>query len=257
MKQTAYDRHTGGAMKRELLVLCVAAAAPLSAQSITGTILGTVYDPSRSVVAGAKITVANTAQGWTRATVTDETGSYTVAQLPPGPYKVDVSAAGFQTVSISNIDLLVDQRARVDANLQPGTVTEQITVTAGAPLLETDSNALGHVVNTRNIRTLPLNGRRFFDLALLAAGAAPQGTTFSSVVWGRVTGVSLAGTRDINVSFLIDGAETRDERYGGTFQFSSVESIQEFKVQQNFVDAQYGQRQAPRGSDRTWHRQAA
>src|SRR5262249_3983868 len=67
------------------------------------------------------------------------------------------------------------------------------------------------------------------------------GQTFSTVVWGRPTGVALAGTRDMNVSFLVDGAETRDERYGGTFQFSSVESIQEFKVQQNFVDAQYGQ----------------
>lgn len=228
-------------MKRVILVLCLAAlAAPLFAQSITGSILGTVFDPTKSVVAGAKVVVTNTAQGWTRETVTDDTGNYTVAQLPPGPYKVDISAAGFQTVSVSSFQLLVDQRARIDASLQPGAVTEQITVTAGAPLLETDSNALGQVVNTRNIRTLPLNGRRFFDLALLTAGAAPQGTTFSSVVWGRTTGVSLAGTRDINVSFLVDGAETRDERYGGTFQFSSVESIQEFKVQQNFVDAQYG-----------------
>lgn len=228
-------------MKRGILLCCLAAlGAPLFAQSITGTILGTVFDPTKSVVPSAKVVVTNTAQGWTRETTTDQTGSYTVAQLPPGRYQVDVSAPGFRTVSISNIELLVDQRARVDADLQPGTVTEQITVTAGAPLLETDSNALGQVVNTRNIRNLPLNGRRFFDLALLTAGAAPQGTTFSSVVWGRVTGVSLAGTRDINVSFLVDGAETRDERYGGTFQFSSVESIQEFKVQQNFVDAQYG-----------------
>jgi hypothetical protein len=226
--------------KSGLLVVLACMSITLHAQSITGTILGTVYDSSKSVVAGAKVTVTSTAQGWTRNAASDESGNYIFSQLPPGPYKIDVAASGFQTVSITGIELLVEQRARVDATLQPGAVTEQVTITANAPLLETDSNALGQVVNTRNIQSLPLNGRRFFDLALLSAGAAPQGTTFSSVVWGRVTGVSLAGTRDINVSFLVDGAETRDERYGGTFQFSSVESIQEFKVQQNFVDAQYG-----------------
>lgn len=218
--------------------------APVTAQSVTGTILGTVFDPSAAVVTGAKLTVTNAGQGWSQSGTTDNLGNYIFTHLPPGTYSVTVTATGFQTFTASGIELLVDQRARVDATLTTGALTEQVTVTAGAPLLATDSNAIGKVVSTREIRTLPLNGRRFFDLALLSAGASPQGTTFSSVVWGRVTGVSLAGTRDINVSFLVDGAETRDERYGGTFQFSSVESIQEFKVQQNFVDAQYGQASA-------------
>ncbi len=227
------------------VILLAAVCLPLGAQSITGTILGTIFDPSQAVVAGAKVTVTNVAQGWTLSANSDSLGNYIFTHLPPGRYQVQVSLAGFQTLTIPDIDVAVDQRARVDATLQPGAVSEQVTVNAGAaPLLATDSNAIGHLVDTREIRTLPLNGRRFFDLALLSSGAAPQGTTFSSVVWGRTTGVSLAGTRDINVSFLVDGAETRDERYGGTFQFSSVESIQEFKVQQNFVDAQYGQASA-------------
>jgi hypothetical protein len=144
-------------MRRELLVLWIAATAPLFTQSITGRSFGTDYHPSKSGVAGTKIFVTNTAQGWRRETVTDKTGNYTIARLPPGPYKVGVSAAGF---------LLVDQPTRVDTTLQPGTITEQITVTARAPLIvEGDSKATRHVVNTRNIRTLPLNGRRFFDLA--------------------------------------------------------------------------------------------
>jgi hypothetical protein len=231
-----------GTWKLSTLVFCaILLPVPALPQSITGTILGTVYDSSGSVVPNAKVVATNVAQGSIRETTSDGLGNYIFNQLPPGPYKVNVTAQGFQSVAVAPFELLVDQRARVDASLQPGAVTEQVNVTAEATLLESDTNALGQVVNTRNIRTLPLNGRRFFDLALLSAGAAPQGTTFSSVVWGRVTGVSLAGTRDINVSFLVDGAETRDERYGGTFQFSSVESIQEFKVQQNFVDAQYGQ----------------
>jgi hypothetical protein len=154
-------------MRRELLVLWIAATAPLLfTQSITGRSFGTGYHASKSGVAGTKIFVTNTAQGWTRETVTDKTGNYTIAQLPPGPYKVGVRAAGFQSVSISNINLLVDQPTRVDTTLQPGTITEQITVTARAPLIvEGDSKATRHVVNTRKIRTLPLNGRRFFDLA--------------------------------------------------------------------------------------------
>jgi hypothetical protein len=220
----------------------VIAGSPLAAQSISGTILGTVYDASHAIIAGAGVTATNVDQGWSRVTKSDSLGNYTFPQLPPGKYQVGVSAAGFQSLTVSDIALLVDQNARVDATLQPGAATERITVEAGAiPLLATDSNAIGEVVNTQQIRTLPLNGRKFFDLALLTTGAAPQGSTFSSVVWGRETGLALSGTRDINVSFLVDGAETRDERYGGTFQFSSVESIQEFKVQQNFVDAQYGQ----------------
>lgn len=213
----------------------------LFGQSITGTILGTVYDSSQAVVSGAKVEVTMVTQGWKRSMETDGLGNYIFTNLPPGRYAITVSAPGFQTANVPDIELRVDQRARVDATLQPGAVTEQVTVSAGAvPLLATDSNTVGHVVDSRAIRNLPLNGRRFFDLALLTTGAAPQGTTFSSVVWGRTTGVALAGVRDINVSFLVDGAETRDERYGGTFQFSSVESIQEFKVQENFVDAQYG-----------------
>ena len=203
-----------GTWKLTGLVFCtiLLSSIPALPQSITGTILGTVYDSSGSVVPNAKVVATNAAQGWTRETTSDGLGNYIFNQLPPGPYKVNVTAPGFQSLAVAPFELLVDQRARVDASLQPGAVTEQVNVTAEATLLESDTNALGQVVNTRNIRSLPLNGRRFFDLALLSAGAAPQGTTFSSVVWGRVTGVSLAGTRDINVSFLVDGAETRDER---------------------------------------------
>lgn len=228
-----------------IVLFAACSAFPLAAQSLTGDILGTVFDPSQAVIVNAKVQVQNIGQGWTRETQSDEYGNYIFRTLPPGQYRVTFSLTGFRTLVVPLVELAVDQRARVNGTLQPGEVAEQITVEAGAvPLLATDSNALGQVIDSRRITTLPLNGRRFFDLALLAAGAAPQGTTFSSVVWGRSTGVALAGTRDINVGFLLDGSETRDERYGGTFQFSSVESIKEFKVQQNFVDAQYGQASA-------------
>ncbi len=232
-------------IRARVLALLCSGCLPLAAQSITGSILGTVFDPSKAVITGAKVKATNMAQGWSQDSVTDGLGDYIFTHLPPGEYSISVSTTGFQTVTIPNINVQVDQRARVDATLQAGSVTEQVTVDAGStPLLATDSNVIGQVEDTRDIRELPLNGRRFFDLALLTSGAGPQGSTFSSVVWGRTTGLSLSGTRDINVSFLIDGAETRDERYGGTFQFSSVESIQEFKVEENFVDAQYGQASA-------------
>src|SRR6476646_582876 len=227
-----------------MLIVLATTSIPGFCQSITGTILGTVTDPSHAVVVGANVVITNVAQGWEQKGTTDNLGAYTFTHLPPGKYSVTITNPGFQTFTASNIDLVVDQRARIDASLQTGSVSQQVTVVGGAPLIETDSNVIGETVNTRKIQEMPLNGRRFFDLALLGAGAAPQGSTFSSVVWGRTTGVALAGIRDINVSFLLDGAETRDERYGGTFQFSSVESIQELRVEMNFVDAQYGQANA-------------
>src|SRR5262245_32342446 len=95
-----------------LLLLLMLVSAHLCDQSITGTILGTVYDASKSVVANAKITATNTAQGWNRATTSDELGNYIFSQLPPGPYKIDVNVTGFQAFSVTGIELLVDQRAR-------------------------------------------------------------------------------------------------------------------------------------------------
>ena len=90
---------------------------PALAQSITGTILGTIYDASGSVVPNAKVVATNTAQGWTRETNSDGLGNYIFNQLPPGPYKVNVTAAGFQTLAVAPFELLVDQRARVDADV--------------------------------------------------------------------------------------------------------------------------------------------
>ena len=97
--------------------LCL--SGPLAAQSITGTILGTVFDPSKSVIAGAKVTVTSVAQGFNQQSATDSLGEYIFTHLPPGLYSVMVGAAGFQTVTIPNVELQLDQRARVDATLQP------------------------------------------------------------------------------------------------------------------------------------------
>src|SRR5262249_12864476 len=97
-----------------ILAIFCSASLPLAAQSVTGTILGTVFDPSKAVIAGAKVTATNTAQGWNQQSVTDASGDYIFTHLPPGDYAISVSAAGFQSVTIPNINLQVDQRARVD-----------------------------------------------------------------------------------------------------------------------------------------------
>src|ERR1700722_10787788 len=141
----------GGLMKNFAKCTCVVVLIcfgwhPLMAQSVTGTILGTVFDPSKAVITGAKVKATNTAQGWSQESVTDELGDYIFTHLPPGEYSISVTTAGFQTVTIPSINLQVDQRARVDATLQTGLVSEQVTVEAGSTaLLATDSNVIGQV----------------------------------------------------------------------------------------------------------------
>src|SRR5262249_44151466 len=122
----------------------------MPAQSITGTILGTVYDPSKSVIARAKVSLTSMAQGWTRSDETDSLGNYIFTNLPPGGYSIAVAAAGFQTVTVPDVQVLLDQRARVNAMLQPGAVKEHITVSAGAaPLLPRQRRPVGHEVGDR------------------------------------------------------------------------------------------------------------
>src|SRR6185312_15737865 len=133
---TTFSLRTG------LVILTMLGIASVSGycQSITGTILGTVADPSHAVVMGANVVITNVAQGWEQKSTTDNLGNYTFTHLPPGRYSVTITNPGFQTFTASNIDLVVDQRARIDAMLQTGSVSEQVTVVSGAPLVETDSN---------------------------------------------------------------------------------------------------------------------
>ena len=139
-------------------------AAAVHAQSVSGTVLGTVTDASGSVMAGAKIAVINEGTGLTRNVVSDAAGEYTAPQLPPGRYVITVELTGFKGTTLTNIVVGVDQRVRIDVKLEVGAMSESVSVTAEAPLLQTSSSELGTTVTTTQIEALPLNGRNFVSL---------------------------------------------------------------------------------------------
>src|ERR1051326_3497704 len=147
-----------------------------------GEITGEVTDPTGAVTPGASVTATNTATNVARVTRTNDSGIYSFPALLPGPYQVKVEAAGFQPMVRSNIDLQVQQTARVDFALTLGQSTQTIEVSSAAAMLTTESATVGTVIEEKSITDLPLNGRDFLQLVALSPNvsygfAAPNQAT--------------------------------------------------------------------------------
>src|SRR5258708_6155536 len=151
------------------LVLFVA-AVPVFAQLPTGTILGTVKDPSGAVIPRATVTAQNVDTGTSRSISSDESGAYRLAALPVGHYDLRVEASGFKLTTQKGLVLDVGQEAVLNFALEVGTTAEQVVVTGEAPLVNTTTASLGGLVNEQKLAELPMNGRNFLDLVLLSPG---------------------------------------------------------------------------------------
>jgi len=225
--------------------LVLAALSRLAlAQTISGDLVVNVVDPSGAVVSGAKLILTQIGTNVKQESVTDHLGNALLAQLKPGEYKLDISAPGFQSQTVGGIRIQVGQRARVDVKLNVGQITESVTVSAGGvTLLNSESAALGQVIEQRQLVELPLSGRNFLQLAYISAGAVPIGIgTSPATSWtGRSDmTLSIAGGRESNNSFLLNGIETRNARFGSVGIRPSIEAIQEFKVQRSTFGAEFG-----------------
>ena len=154
-----------------VVILSVPTAAV--AQVATGSIVGTVVDSSGQVVPGAQVTVREVNRNTTTTLTTDAAGVYTAPFLVPGTYEVSVELQGFRSWIRRAIVLQVNDRLRIDASLEVGTVTESTTVVAESPLVRTDSSEVGTVIEEVAIKELPLNGRNFAALVYLAPGSRP------------------------------------------------------------------------------------
>jgi len=231
-----------------LCFLLWAAAQPALSQVITGDILGTVQDQTGGVVPRAKVVLTAVGTGLTFTATTDEGGNYLFAQLKPTHYSLKVSKEGFQTTTISDIELLVGQRPRVDVTLQLGAVTQSVEVSAGGvQLLDTQTSSMGQVVQQKPIIELPLNGRNFMQLAVLSVGVAPITTgTSPATGWVGQTNITTSpvGLRESNESFLVDGIESRNARFGSVGLRPSIDAIQEFKMQTSNFSAEFGRSSA-------------
>ncbi|MBL8290184.1 MAG: TonB-dependent receptor [Bryobacterales bacterium] len=203
------------------------------AQNVTGTILGTVTDATSGAVPGARVTVTNDRTGQRREIMTGAQGGYVANFLPVGLWSVTVEKEGFRRANINEIQLQVDQQARIDVTLEIGAVTQEVSVQAAAALLQTENASLGDVVETRQILTLPLNGRSFLQLASLTPGVNTGGATNGN-------GISMNGGRGDFNGLVMDGTSNYSRFEGAAVISPNVDAIQEFRVQTAIPSAEFG-----------------
>ena len=223
------------------LRLCLASALVavcLSAQSFTGAILGSVKDASGSGVPGAAVAIINAGTNARTEVRSDQTGAYSAPLLQPGLYRVEASAAGFKKFLQDGITLQIQQQARVDITLTVGEVTESVSVSADAALLETTSSTIGKVVDNQRIVNLPLNTRNVYSLIFLTPGVSGTvGNNYGDMRY------SVNGARARQMDTLIDGVSASHATvtgFSGISVFPSVDAIEEFKVMGANYPAEYG-----------------
>jgi len=221
-------------------VAFLALPAALIAQQDTGAITGVITDQSSATIASARITVANQATNERRFTQTGSEGAYTVGSLRVGVYTLLVEKPGFASAEWKDIEVHAGDRVRADVPLSVGQVTETVAVTAQSPLLQVENPSLGHVVEQREIRRLPLNGRNFQQLAWLTSGVAPNTRSRD-----RESGFNSHGQPAVQNSFLVDGVDNNTHVMGLQdlklqVIVPSLDSVAEFKVQTSNYSAEYG-----------------
>ena len=213
---------------------------PVSGQTATGQITGTVKDSSGAVLPQIQVTVRNQDTGFTRDTNTSGSGDYAFTLLPVGSYSVSAEQKGFSTAKQSDIRLNVDQVQRVDLTLAVGATTETITVQASQVAVETETSSVGQVVNERQVTQLPLNGRNFLQLLFLGAGAVQTSGEQGSMRQGEGNAISINGSRPTSNNYLLDGMVNTDTSLNTPAVVLSVDAIQEFKEQTATYSAEYG-----------------
>src|SRR5882724_2974256 len=239
-------------LMRSLLstVLCLAFVGTihLAAQTTTAELSGTVTDPSGAAIGKVKVTVVNAGTGLSHEVLTDDSGAYLITQLPPGAYNLSAEASGFRKTVQSNLTLEVSQRAKVDFTLQLGQVSETVEVAATAPLLESQSSALGNVVTERLIADLPLNGRNFVSLAIMTPGVNGTGFSTSGTIMSGTrpddrrpaSELFSNGNREGDNNFLYDGIDNNERLTISIVLRPAVEAVHEFKVQTSLYAADVG-----------------
>jgi hypothetical protein len=219
-------------------------AAPARAQSTAGTILGEVRDSTGGALPGVSVTALNQANGATRETTTDELGTFRFSALSPGVYTIAASLAGFTEAVRPDVRLNVASQVHLPFTLDVASVSETITVTEQAPLVDTTEQTVRTLVDSRQIADLPLKSRDFIDLTLLAPGVViDQG----SAAAGQTDSISFGGMNEGYKSIWLEGVDFNDEVTGGGSSLSSAtrialaqEAIQEFQVMANSYSAEFG-----------------
>jgi carboxypeptidase family protein len=224
------------------VLLCAIANEPAAAQAVANAqISGVVRDGSGGAIPGADVTVTKTDTGMTRSTVSDADGTYVLPNLPIGPYQLKVTLQGFTTYVQDGIVLQVNTNPQINVTLQVGAVSEQVTVTANATMVETHSTGIGQVVDNQRVVELPLNGRQATELIFLAglATSAPAGDLNTNKNYPTVT-ISVAGGQANGMTYIMDGGTHNDPFNNLNLPTPFPDALQEFKVETSALPARYG-----------------
>lgn len=240
-------------------------AVPAMAQFDSAAVVGTVRDERGGTVPSAAVTILNLATGARASASSGESGDYVFPTVRIGTYKVSAEKQGFALGVAENVVVTVNARQRVDLTLKVGQVSEVVNVTAEAPLLETDSSSKGQVVMSRQMTELPVLGRTYSSLALLAPGVRQsQSGNQGSIAFRREGSYNVNGLRSVFNNFLLDGVD--NNFYGTTNQgFSnqaaqpSPDSVAEFRMMVNAYSAEFGRtggavmNVASKSGTNSWH----
>jgi len=230
-------------IRKAPLFVVVLICVPVYAQS-TASIEGQVYDQHGAVVSAVEITVVSRKIGIRRVAVTDADGRYQVAALPVGTYRIEVRIHGFQTQIIESLTLEVGRRVTQNFQLRVGDVSQVVTVTTDNELIDESSVAINHVVNQRMVQETPLNGRYFLDLALRVPGSVTPPQNAFSAAPARGLGalaINTGGNREETVNYLVNGITLNNLTFSSLSFQPSINTIQEFKVDNSTFSAEYGQ----------------
>ena len=227
---------------RSCSAICAALlfASSAAGQGASGSFTGTVTDSSGAVIPHVTIVAGNTESGRTWTAETNETGIYNLTALPPATYKLTAQAQGFKRLATNAITLEVNQVARLDLTLELGAVAETVEVQGLAPVLQTENTQLGTVITASTTTNLPLNGRNFAQLTLLAPGVVTynlSGFTEGSRGGGQPL---VNGNRAQANNYRLDGVDANESQDNGVAYAPNVDAIQEFKLITTNPPAEYG-----------------
>jgi len=218
-----------------LLALALATAA-FAQFGTEGAILGTVTDPSGAVVPGADVTIQELSTGMTKTVKTDPGGEFEISAVPLGVYSVTVSVQGFKTWKLDRVELTIGQRERVPVVLEVGATNQEVSVTAQAPLLQSETTQTGDVVEEKQIVDLPLDGRNPIEMTSFTPGIIFEGQKNpenGSFIYGN-------GVRDYETQYSLDGMNVNAAMDEGAIGIPNVDSIGEFSIQTENFGADLG-----------------
>jgi hypothetical protein len=225
-----------------LLVGLLCALQPAWSQEVTANIVGTVTDPSGAPIKGATVEATDVDRGTMWPATTNDSGTYNLLRLPVGTYTVKVTASGFRAVSHAPFTLVLNQTARIDAQLKMGSVSASVEVISSAPLLQTETTEVSTIIDANTNVSLPLASRNYLQLTLLAPGVTnvdpdSMRTPFNMLSSGRPY---INGNREQANEYLIDGILNSEDKNNETGYTPGIDSIQEFNLITQNASAEFG-----------------